>query len=92
MAVLGLLGDARADDSSDATHAEEVMTDWKKEMGPRLRAMRLGCGMTQQEVANGAGVRRGNISHIELGQQGSPKQWEKMAKAMGYEMSIEFRQ
>lgn len=66
------------------------MTD-KAHIGRSLRALRHMNRMTQQEVADGAGLSRTQITNIEKGRGDVPvKTLMRIADALGYEVRAQF--
>lgn len=55
---------------------------------PQLRMLRMVAGMDSQDLAQRAGVKRSQMSAIELGQRGaSPEVAARIAKALGHTLN-----
>lgn len=66
--------------------------DFLKNVGAQMRAARLANGLTLKQVGEKVGFGKQYISGIERGVQTvSFAQLQKIADAMGYEVTIEFR-
>jgi transcriptional regulator with XRE-family HTH domain len=64
------------------------MTDIKKQLGQRIKELRLKAGYSQEELAAKAGLHRTYMSDIERGERNvSVENIEKIAKALGVKSS-----
>jgi len=64
------------------------MTDIKKQLGRRIKELRLKAGYSQEELAAKAGLHRTYMSDIERGKRNvSIENIEKIAKALGVKSS-----
>lgn len=60
------------------------MSDIKKKLGSRIKALRLSKGFSQEELANKAGLHRTYMSDVERGERNvSLENIGKIAKALG---------
>lgn len=64
------------------------MTDIKKQLGQKIKELRLKAGYSQEELAARAGLHRTYMSDIERGERNvSVENIEKIAKALGVKSS-----
>lgn len=64
------------------------MTDIKKQLGQKIKDLRLRAGYSQEELAGKAGLHRTYMSDIERGERNvSVENIEKIAKALGVKSS-----
>lgn len=64
------------------------MTDIKKQLGKRIKELRLKAGFSQEELAAKAGLHRTYMSDIERGERNvSVENIEKIAKALSVKSS-----
>lgn len=64
------------------------MTDIKKQLGKRIKELRLKAGFSQEELAAKAGLHRTYMSDIERGERNvSVENIEKIARALGVKSS-----
>lgn len=57
---------------SDIAAANAVIRDLYDRVGERIRAVREGRGVTQQQLADAAGLTRTSITNVEAGRQRTP--------------------
>lgn len=64
------------------------MTDIKKQLGQKIKELRLKAGYSQKELAAKAGLHRTYMSDVERGERNvSVENIEKIAKALGVRSS-----
>lgn len=64
------------------------MTDIKKQLGQKIKELRLKAGYSQEELAARAGLHRTYMSDIERGERNvSVENIQKIAKALGVKSS-----
>ncbi len=65
---------------------------WAQENGARLRELRLERRISQNQLADEAGVNVSQVSRVEAGRDGQLSTWLKLYRGLGYDIRLELQE